>query len=112
MVAEAHDLPGAERVLTAVGEAAATRDDVARRVRVSVNGRRPGAGVLVDALRRLDDEGVSVLDVAVRRPTLDDVFLRLTGHVAEEHPADGDASRDGATGRGRGGRKTMEEVAR
>ena len=40
-------------------------------------------GAIVDAVRRLDQAGVSVLDVGLRRPTLDDVFLSLTGHVAE-----------------------------
>ena len=45
-------------------------------------GRRPGA--IVEAVRRLDSAGVAVLDVAVRRPTLNDVFLTLTGHAAEE----------------------------
>jgi ABC-2 type transport system ATP-binding protein len=39
--------------------------------------------VLVEALRRLDADGIAVLDVALRRPTLDDVFLTLTGHAAE-----------------------------
>jgi len=43
----------------------------------------------VEALRQLDAEGVRMLDVAVRRPTLDDVFLTLTGHSAEEAEADG-----------------------
>jgi ABC-2 type transport system ATP-binding protein len=51
--------------------------------------------VLADALRRLDGEGIQVDDVGLRRPTLDDVFLTLTGHVAEEHPDEtGDGSRD------------------
>jgi ABC-2 type transport system ATP-binding protein len=45
-------------------------------------GRRPGA--IVEAVRRLDSAGAEVLDVAVRRPTLNDVFLTLTGHAAEE----------------------------
>jgi ABC-2 type transport system ATP-binding protein len=40
--------------------------------------------VLVDALRRLDDAGVRLLDAGLRRPTLDDVFLGLTGHASEE----------------------------
>ena len=40
-------------------------------------------GAIVDAVRRLDQAGVAVLDVGLRRPTLDDVFLSLTGHVAE-----------------------------
>ena len=34
-------------------------------------------------LRRLDDAGVDVADLTLRRPTLDDVFLHLTGHAAE-----------------------------
>jgi len=40
----------------------------------------------VEALRRLDDAGVDVADLSVRRPTLDDVFFTLTGHAAEEDP--------------------------
>ena len=38
----------------------------------------------MEAARRLQAAGVGADDVAVRRPTLDDVFLSLTGHVAEE----------------------------
>ena len=45
---------------------------------------RHRAGAIVDAVRRLDEAGVEVDDVAVRRPTLDDVFLTLTGHAAED----------------------------
>jgi ABC-2 type transport system ATP-binding protein len=41
-------------------------------------------GVIVDAVRRLSDAGIDVEDLALRRPTLDDVFLALTGHVASE----------------------------
>jgi len=37
----------------------------------------------VEAVRRLDEAGVGVDDVTLRRPTLDDVFLSLTGRVAE-----------------------------
>jgi len=40
-------------------------------------------GTVADALRRLDDAGVDVADLTLRRPTLDDVFLTLTGHAAE-----------------------------
>jgi ABC-2 type transport system ATP-binding protein len=39
--------------------------------------------VLTEALRLLDRNGVVVRDVGLRRPTLDDVFLTLTGHGAE-----------------------------
>ena len=41
-------------------------------------------GTIVEAVRRLGDAGVDVDDLALRRPTLDDVFLTLTGHAAEE----------------------------
>ncbi len=51
-----------------------------RRLTAPVSG---GGKVLVDALARLDAAGIEVLDVALRRPTLDDVFLSLTGHAAE-----------------------------
>jgi ABC-type Na+ transport system ATPase subunit NatA len=43
-----------------------------------------GAPVLIGALRDLDAAGVVAQDVGLRRPTLDDVFLTLTGHAAEE----------------------------
>jgi len=52
-----------------------------RRVTVPVAG---GAGVLLDAVRDLDGAGVVIDDLALRRPTLDDVFLSLTGHAAED----------------------------
>jgi ABC-2 type transport system ATP-binding protein len=50
-------------------------------VKVSVRERR---GAIVEAVRRLSEAGVGVDDLALRRPTLDDVFLALTGHAAEE----------------------------
>jgi ABC-2 type transport system ATP-binding protein len=45
---------------------------------------RPRSGVIAEAVRRLDDAGVGIDDIALRRPTLDDVFIALTGHSAEE----------------------------
>jgi ABC-2 type transport system ATP-binding protein len=59
-------------------------------LRVPMSRRR---GAIADAVRRLDEAGVAIDDIAVRRPTLDDVFLVLTGHAAEE---DGASSEDGA----------------
>jgi ABC-2 type transport system ATP-binding protein len=50
-------------------------------VRVPVRRR---SGVIAEAVRRLDSADVAVDDIGVRRPTLDDVFLALTGHTAEE----------------------------
>jgi ABC-2 type transport system ATP-binding protein len=51
---------------------------------------RPRSGLIVEAVRRLDQAGVDVDDITLRRPTLDDVFLTLTGHAAEaDEAADG-----------------------
>jgi ABC-2 type transport system ATP-binding protein len=41
-------------------------------------------GEIAEAVRRLDEAGIGIEDIAVGRPTLDDVFLELTGHAAEE----------------------------
>ena len=53
-------------------------------VRAPVATRR---GAITEAVRALDAAGVAVDDVALRRPTLDDVFIGLTGHAAEEDGA-------------------------
>ncbi len=55
-------------------------------------GVRRRAGTIVEAVRRLDEAGIGVDDISLRRPTLDDVFLSLTGHVAEVESDDADAT--------------------
>jgi ABC-2 type transport system ATP-binding protein len=101
VVADAARIPDAVSVLTAVGRGEAVIDQHTRRVSVSVEGSQPAATALIDALRRLDEDGVAVLDVGVRRPTLDDVFLTLTGHAAEEpQPTDEDGETR-SSGRGK-----------
>jgi ABC-2 type transport system ATP-binding protein len=50
-------------------------------VRVPVAERR---GTIADAVRRLDDAGIAIDDIAVSTPTLDDVFLTLTGRAVEQ----------------------------
>jgi ABC-2 type transport system ATP-binding protein len=50
-------------------------------VSVPVHERR---GAIAEAVRRLTEQGIGVDDINLRRPTLDDVFLSLTGHAAEE----------------------------
>jgi ABC-2 type transport system ATP-binding protein len=47
---------------------------------------RTRSGAIAEAVRRLDAAGVGIDDIAMRRPTLDDVFIALTGHAAEEEP--------------------------
>jgi ABC-2 type transport system ATP-binding protein len=56
-------------------------DEQTRRLSLPVTG---GTGTLAEALRRLSDARVDVLDIGLRRPDLDDVFLALTGHAAED----------------------------
>ena len=69
----------AVELLRPVGTGEAIVDEA--RILMPVSG---GSTVLVDAVRVLDSEGIEVSDIVLRRPTLDDVFLSLTGHVAEE----------------------------
>jgi ABC-2 type transport system ATP-binding protein len=51
-------------------------------------------GRIAEAVRRLDGAGISVEDLAVRQPTLDDVFISLTGHAAEHENGDGTQERE------------------
>ena len=72
-------------------------DETARRLSLPVSG---GVDVLAEAIRRLEGTGVDVLDLALRRPDLDDVFLTLTGHAAEDDtPPDDDGGTRPAAGR-------------
>jgi len=75
------DLATTRETLASFADGEITVDDHNRSLTAPVSG---GSGVLVEVLRRLDAVSVKVLDVALRRPTLDDVFLTLTGHGAEE----------------------------
>jgi len=56
-------------------------DQHTRRIVVPTSG---GSRVLVEVIRELDSRSIGIDDIALRRPTLDDVFLALTGHRAEE----------------------------
>ena len=61
---------------------------------------REGASVLAEVVRRLDAAGLEISDLALGRPSLDDVFLALTGHVAEAAGEDGEET-EPPRGRGR-----------
>jgi ABC-2 type transport system ATP-binding protein len=70
-----------EEAVTALTAIASERPFVENgSVRVPVAQRR---GTIAEAVRRLDDAGIAIDDISVRTPTLDDVFLNLTGHAAE-----------------------------
>jgi ABC-2 type transport system ATP-binding protein len=85
VLAQQSDIEAAERILAGLADGEVKVDAANRHLTAPVKG---GAGVLVEALRHLDAQGVGLLDVALRRPTLDDVFLTLTGPAAEEASAE------------------------
>ncbi len=91
IVDDAEDLPRARSVLVEMAVGEVQVDEHSHKITAPVSG---GAGVLMEALRRLDAGGVAVLDVGLRRPTLDDVFLTLTGHAAEIEPEDASSPAD------------------
>jgi ABC-2 type transport system ATP-binding protein len=71
----------------AVGRAAGAEAEVDRDTRRVSAPVRDRAAALTEVVRALDDAGVAAEDIALRRPTLDEVFLRLTGHHADEEAA-------------------------
>jgi ABC-2 type transport system ATP-binding protein len=77
-------IPQAIEILSRDALGDCTVDDHTRKVTVPATG---GPGMLVQVVRDLDDAGIPIDDIALRRPTLDDVFLSLTGRA----PADGAA---------------------
>jgi len=91
VVAERSGVEGAQRVLSRLGDGAVAVDEHSRRVTAPVTS---GAESLIEALRGLDAAGIAVHDVALRRPTLDDVFLTLTGRAADQNGA----TKDGGSG--------------
>jgi ABC-2 type transport system ATP-binding protein len=78
-------LADAITAISGVGEGAPHSDSETGVVSIGVGGR--GSDALVDAVRILDGAGVQTRGLALRRPSLDDVFMALTGHVAEEEPS-------------------------
>ncbi|MCV0402723.1 MAG: ATP-binding cassette domain-containing protein [Chloroflexi bacterium] len=80
-ISQESTLDPARRVLESIGEGPARVDDASRAVSVAVESH---GAVLTRAIRELDAAGVHVDDIGFRRPTLDEVFLSLTGRPAEE----------------------------
>ena len=92
---------GGERIELVLTDAtqrdAATRvlgDAASGEIQVGDNGRAlnvpvdDGQHALMRVLRGFEEQGIGVFDIGLRRPTLDDVFLALTGHVAETEETD------------------------
>ncbi|MEV7177264.1 ATP-binding cassette domain-containing protein [Kitasatospora sp. NPDC093679] len=90
------EVAGAVAALTPYtkGEPAVERNT--RRITVPVSG---GSKVLADVIRELDARSIEIDDIGLRRPTLDDVFLSLTGHATEAEENGGNGRQKQARGR-------------
>jgi len=78
-------LESARAAIESLGIAPATVEPHSRSLVLPVTG---GPAVLTEALLRLADRSIELDDVGLRRPTMDDVFLSLTGHTAIEADSD------------------------
>ncbi|WP_282781349.1 MULTISPECIES: ATP-binding cassette domain-containing protein [unclassified Nocardia] len=74
---EVADLPLVAKVVARVSDTEPETVEVERRVHAPVADR---VAALTEVARALQDEGIAVEDIGLRRPSLDDVFLHLTGH--------------------------------
>ena len=79
VVHEREHIATAREVLAGFGKGDTTVEEHTRKLTVPVTG---GAKLLAEVIRELDTRGIEIDDIGLRRPTLDDVFLSLTGHVA------------------------------
>jgi ABC-2 type transport system ATP-binding protein len=105
ILCDVSDIPAARSVLGELSVGDLQVDEQTTRLTAPVT---DGVEVLKQVLQRFAQQNVDVYDVGVRRPTLDDVFLSLTGHVAEEEAEEaGDGDKKGK----RGGRNIREKEA-
>ena len=81
IVVESQNIAKTMEVVATVSGNKATLDEGLRMISAPVS---TGATALIETLRSLDAAGIHPLDVGLKRPSLDDVFLSLTGHAAEE----------------------------
>ncbi len=79
---EREDLDKAMEAVAGLGTGMQINKEVAE-ITLSV-GQTSGADLLTETVRRLDSSGIRLTDIQLRRPTLDDVFLTLTGRAAED----------------------------
>jgi ABC-2 type transport system ATP-binding protein len=107
VVADAVDMAPAQTILDALSVGDLQVDEQTRRVTAAVTG---GAETLRQVLQRLSDANIAVVDVGLRRPTLDDVFLSLTGHAAEEVAEEPDDAPDETKGKGKRREREKEAV--
>jgi ABC-2 type transport system ATP-binding protein len=81
VVESVSDVSKAAIAIAEFGSAPAITEDLTKTILLPVAG---GSTAIVNIVRKLDENSVSIADIALRRPTLDDVFLSLTGHATEK----------------------------
>jgi ABC-2 type transport system ATP-binding protein len=89
VIVDAQNVQATLEIVAAVSGTKPTFDEGLRKIAVPVS---TGASALIEVLRSLDAVGIHPLDIALKRPSLDDVFLSLTGHAAEEEAPVEDAN--------------------
>jgi len=85
IVVENQHIAATKEIVAKVSGSAVAVDEGMRRISAPVT---TGSKALIEAAKLLDDQGIHPLDIGLKRPSLDDVFLSLTGHVAEDEKAD------------------------
>ena len=81
VVVESAHIKATMEIVAKVSGDKVSLDEALRQISAPVS---TGATALIEVLRALDIAGIHPLDVGLKRPSLDDVFMSLTGHVAEE----------------------------